>query len=191
MAADEFSKDSIRVAYAPGTAEPSECARTPGEHARDEARSLRRHGQFLSTDEARHPRCQRETKSRGFLKDEPRPEKGVCSRTTPVPELVLSDHAAKRCQQRGIRPQDLWVALQAKPAYNHGYLVYRVTDRLLAKLGLHARADRLRGLTVVVDTSRVVRTVKWDFRLRKTGPLCRSRRLPRTAPRRAQEKWVP
>ena len=107
-----------------------------------------------------------------------------------VAELVLSEHAARRCQQRGIRPQDLWVALQARPTWSHGCLVYRVTDRLLARLGFHPRADRLRGLTVVVDTVGVVRTVKWDSRLRRTGPLRRSRRLLRTARRQTEETWV-
>jgi hypothetical protein len=106
-----------------------------------------------------------------------------------IPQLVLSEHAARRCQQRGIRPEDLYLALRAKPAWSHGCLVYQITDRLLARLGLHTRADRLRGLTVVVTTTGVVLTVKWDFRLRKTGLLRRSRHLGvyhRTGERREQ-----
>ena len=52
--------------------------------------------------------------------------------------------------------------------------MYRVTDRLLLRLGLAREADRLRGL-VVVTREGVVRTVKWDFELRRRGLLRRSR----------------
>ncbi|MDR7400402.1 MAG: hypothetical protein QN144_13990, partial [Armatimonadota bacterium] len=59
---------------------------------------------------------------------------------------------------------------------------YRVTDRLLLRLGLAREADRLRGLTVVVTRDGVVRTVKWDFELRRRGQLRRSRRNPEQGP---------
>lgn len=82
-------------------------------------------------------------------------------------ELVLSEHALRRCQQRGVREEDLRVALRAKPVHDRGDLVYRVTDLLLLQLGLARQADRLRGLVVVVTREGVVRTVKWNFELRR------------------------
>ncbi|MDR7414962.1 MAG: hypothetical protein QN193_02400 [Armatimonadota bacterium] len=91
-------------------------------------------------------------------------------------EVTLSEHARRRCQQRGVRPEDLEVALKAKPAYDQGDLVYRITDRLLLRLGLAREADRLRGLTVVVGREGLVRTVKWDSGLRQKGLLRRSQR---------------
>jgi hypothetical protein len=93
-----------------------------------------------------------------------------------VREVMLSEHARRRCQQRGVRPEDLEVALKARPVYHHGDLVYRVTDRLLLRLGLDREAHRLRGLTVVVARDGTARTVKWDFELRQKGLLRRSRR---------------
>jgi hypothetical protein len=74
--------------------------------------------------------------------------------------VMLSEHARRRCQQRGVRPEDLEVALKAGPAHHHGDFVYRVTDRLLLRLGLAREAGRLRGLTVVVGWEGPVRTVK-------------------------------
>lgn len=95
--------------------------------------------------------------------------------------VALSRHARMRCQQRGVRWEDVEVALRAKPTWNGGDLVYCVTDRLLLRLGLPHRADRLRGLTVVVTPHGVVRTVKWDEEKRKRGLLRRSRSRNRAA----------
>jgi hypothetical protein len=89
--------------------------------------------------------------------------------------VVMSEHARRRCQQRGVREEDVGVALKAKPVYNRGDLVCRVMDRLLVRLGLVREADRLRGLTVVVTREGVVRTVKWDFWSRRRGMLRGSR----------------
>jgi hypothetical protein len=91
--------------------------------------------------------------------------------------LVLSEHARRRCQQRGVRAADLRVALRARPVYDHGDLVYRVTHRLLVRLGLGREAERLRGLAVVVSPEGAVRTVKWDYDARRRGMLRRSRLL--------------
>ncbi|MDR7416922.1 MAG: hypothetical protein QN200_10710 [Armatimonadota bacterium] len=95
-----------------------------------------------------------------------------------VREVMLSEHARRRCQQRGVRLEDLEVALKARPVYHHGDLVYRVTDRLLQRLGLGREAERLRGLTVVVARDGTVRTVKWDSDARARGMLRRSRWAP-------------
>lgn len=99
----------------------------------------------------------------------------------------MSEHALRRCQQRAVREEDLRVALRAKPVHDRGDLVYRVTDRLLLRLGLAREAERLRGLVVVVTRDGVVRTVKWDFELRQRGLLRRSRRGGRWRTRRRLE----
>ena len=173
----------------PGLPIPGFCRAHRQSHVNPRAWALDRQAAASVTRRALPPKYLDGTTPRGFRRGALW-GKGVQSRVARVPELVLSDHAARRCQQRGIRPEDLWVALRAKATYSHGCLVYRVTDRLLARLGIHTRADRLRGLTVVVDTSGVVRTVKWDFRLRKSGPLRRSRQLFNGVARGPEERRV-
>jgi hypothetical protein len=89
-------------------------------------------------------------------------------------ELKLTVHALRRMHQRGVASRAVLLALQAKPVIHGGDLIYRITDRFLIRSGLTCCADRLRGLTVVVRPDGVIRTVKWDYRRRRIGPLRRS-----------------
>ena len=97
-------------------------------------------------------------------------------------------HARARMQQRGITPRMIRVALgYGERAWSHGRICHRVTDRCLCGTAYAAESDRLRGLCVVQERGGTIVTVKWDFRLRRRGPLRRSNRARWAALRRAAE----
>lgn len=58
--------------------------------------------------------------------------------------------------------------------WSHGALCYRLTERALCGSIFARESDHLRGLCVVVAADDTVVTVKWDYRLRRPGPLRRS-----------------
>jgi hypothetical protein len=100
----------------------------------------------------------------------------MMTHNTPLePGLTLSDHAAIRMQQRGITQRMILIALDCGECiHSHDALCVRVTERSLCGTRHAAESDRLRGLCVVLDSSGLIITVKWDYRLRRPGPLRRS-----------------
>ncbi len=97
--------------------------------------------------------------------------------------LRFSAHALRRAQQRGIALRAILLALQTRPVFSRGDMVFRITDRFLMRIGHTCLADRLRGLTVIVTGDGVIRTVMWDRRSRRTGCLRRGRFPSRSLPR--------
>ena len=77
----------------------------------------------------------------------------------------LTEHAQKRCQQRGIRENDLLAVFQyGRVTHTHGRLCYTMTDRAAAGTPLAKSIDRLRGMALIVDPQqKAVITVKHRF----------------------------
>lgn len=83
--------------------------------------------------------------------------------------LRFTKHARQRCCQRAIPLWAVLLTLETDPVFDHGDLVYCLTDRFLLKRNLKRLVERLRGLTVVVRRDGVIKTVKWDFQRRQKG----------------------
>lgn len=92
-------------------------------------------------------------------------------------EFSLSEHAEARMHQRGITARMVRIALAiGEREWSHDAVCYRLTDRSLRGSLFARESDHLRGLCVVVADDGTVVTVKWDYRLRRPGPLRRSNR---------------
>jgi len=90
---------------------------------------------------------------------------------------ALTEHSRTRMQQRGITERMILLALAyGERAWSHDCLCYRLTERSLCRTPHAAECDRLRGLCVVLARDGCIVTVKWDFRLRRPGPLRRANR---------------
>lgn len=89
--------------------------------------------------------------------------------------LAVSHHAEARMQQRGINTRMVGIALAyGERDWSHAAIRHRVTERSLRGTPCEDESDRLRGLCVVVSGDGMVITAKWDYRLRRPGPLRRS-----------------
>ncbi len=92
--------------------------------------------------------------------------------------LRMTDHSRIRSRQRCIGDEVVeLVLLYGHRRHSHGDLVYEIRDRSLRGTPYERDADRLRGATVVVTSDGAVRTVMWDYRLRRRPGLLRRRRL--------------
>lgn len=90
----------------------------------------------------------------------------------------LTLHARQRLSQRGLRAEVIAIAVQlGVRSWNRGCYCHRITDRCLRGTAYERRADRLRGLCVVMAPDGVVVTVKREWDRCERGPLCRSRRM--------------
>lgn len=91
----------------------------------------------------------------------------------------MSAHALARCQQRGVGEADLFAVFYfGTVERTHGCLRYVLTDRVLANTPLAKDADRLRGLTLVVDPTRnEVVTVKHQYAIAARPGVLRKRHL--------------
>ena len=87
--------------------------------------------------------------------------------------LQFTEHAWLRLCHRRVPLQGVLLALETDPIFDHGDLVYCLTDRFLMARRLSHLAERLRGLTVVVTRDGVIKTVKWDFQKKRKGLLRR------------------
>lgn len=86
-------------------------------------------------------------------------------------------HSARRGQQRAISQEHIDIALaHGRPSQSHGDTSYTLDDRTLQHTPYSRRADRLRGLTVVLTSDGKLRTVKWDYRIRRRPGILRARR---------------
>ena len=91
----------------------------------------------------------------------------------------MTEHALMRCQQRGVAEADLFAVFYfGAIERTHGCLRYVLTDRVLANTPLAKDADRLRGLTLVVDPkSNEVVTVKRQFTVSRRPGVMSKRHL--------------
>ena len=94
----------------------------------------------------------------------------------------MTDHSRIRSQQRSIDDQVVELVLRyGHRRYSHGDMVYELRDRNLRGTPFEREADRLRGAAVVLTSDGAVRTVMWDYRLRRRPGLLRRRRLAAAA----------
>lgn len=95
---------------------------------------------------------------------------------------TMTDHSRIRSQQRSIDDQVVELVLRyGHRRHSHGDMVYELRDRSLRGTPFEREADRLRGASVVLTSDGMVRTVMWDYRLRRRPGLLRRRRLATTA----------
>jgi len=79
--------------------------------------------------------------------------------------MNLTHHARQRCQQRCIQSQRIQIALDyGRPARPY---VLVLDDRSLEGTPYQHRTAELRGLCVVLTPDGAVRTVMWDYNLRR------------------------
>ncbi|MEW6281804.1 MAG: hypothetical protein AB1758_24575 [Candidatus Eremiobacterota bacterium] len=95
--------------------------------------------------------------------------------------MELTRHATRRSRQRAIRPALIDLALRyGRELKSFRDRVFVLDDRSLstAPVEVQRQADRLRGLCVVL-AGESVRTVRWEFSVRRRpGRLRRQRMLP-------------
>lgn len=94
--------------------------------------------------------------------------------------LRWSKHARVRLRQRAATPDMVELVLCHGTVSHHGGdEVYVLTDRSLVGTPHERKADRLRGLCVVLTQDGTVRTVMWNHRVRhRPGRLRRGHQAP-------------
>lgn len=86
----------------------------------------------------------------------------------------LTPHAEERMHQRCIHDEDIAIALWlGEASHSYGDVVYTLTDRCLRGTRWERKADRLRGLAVVLTDDGWVRTVMWNDRVRHRAGVLR------------------